>query len=103
VTWRSSLASWLDDSPRYADPRNDLPQTAVTEFVPGSTAWNSWFGVPGIPGLPVVSEQTALTVSAIFSCVNLIAGAISALTTQVYRRREEGEHEQLHGDPLWWT
>jgi HK97 family phage portal protein len=102
VTWRSSLASWLDDSPRYADPRNDLPQTAVTEFVPGSTAWNSWFGVPGIPGLPIVSEATALTVSAIYACVNLIAGAIAAMTTQVYRRNSDGEREQLHDDPLWW-
>jgi HK97 family phage portal protein len=71
--------------------------------VPGSDAWSDWFGNPGIVGLPVVSEQTALTVSAIFSCVNLIAGAISALTTQLYRRRDEGEHEQIYGDPLWWT
>lgn len=106
MSFRSALAAWIDDSPRYADRsaiRNDFPQTPVTEYVPGSDAWSAWFGNPGIPGLPHVSEQTALTVSAIFSCVNLISGAISALTTQLYRREPEGEHQQIYGDPLWWV
>jgi phage portal protein BeeE len=106
VTVRSWLRDLLDDAPRYAERRepivNDLPQTPATEFVPGSTAWNSWFGSPGIAGLPVVTEATALTVAAIYACVNLIAGAIAAMTTQIYKRTADGEREQLHDDPLWW-
>jgi HK97 family phage portal protein len=103
VSWRSALADWIDPGPRYGERfANDFPQTPATAYVPGSDAWSSWFGNPGVPGLPLVSEQTALTVSAIFSCVNLIAGAIAALTTQIYRRAAEGEHEQIYGDPLWW-
>lgn len=105
MSLRSALAAWIDDSPRYADRlevRNDLPQTPATDFVVGSAAWTAWFGNPGIPGLPVVTEQTAMTVSAIYACVNLIAGAISALTSPVYRRAADGEREVLPSDPLWW-
>jgi HK97 family phage portal protein len=104
VSWRSSIAAWLDDRPRYAAPVEDrnLGQTAATEFTLGSSAWEAWFGNPGIAGLPVVTERTALTVSAIFACVNLIAGVISAMTSPIYRRLADDEREMIHGDPLWW-
>lgn len=104
MSLRSMLVDWLDDRPRYAAPavHNDLPQTPLPEFTLGSSAWAELFGSTGIAGLPVVTEQTAMTVSAIYACVNLIAGAISAMTSPIYQRTSDGEREELPDDPLWW-
>jgi HK97 family phage portal protein len=53
-------------------------------------------------GLPSVTEQSAMTISAVFACVNLIAGAISALPMNIFSRKPDGEREQMHDDDIWW-
>ena len=109
-----SLRSWLrdvlDDEPRYADRSDgfmvsnlDLPQTPITEFTRNSSSWDALFGAAGIAGLPVVTEQTAITLSVVYGCQNLIAGAVSALSSPIYRLLADGERDQLYGDPLWWV
>lgn len=50
----------------------------------------------------VLSEQSALTVSAVYGCVNLISGAISALPVHIYRRDESGDLVRDVNNPLWW-
>ena len=44
-----------------------------------------------------------MRISAVYACVNLIAGAISALPMHVYRRKPDGERDQLQNDDLWWV
>jgi HK97 family phage portal protein len=80
--------------------RNDAPQTPITTITTNSSTWDNFFGP--VTGLPQVTEQTAVTISAVYACVNLIAGAISALPMHVYRRKPDGERDQLQNDDLWW-
>lgn len=48
----------------------------------------------------VVSEATAMRVSAVYACVALIAGAISTLPITVYQRTAKGREAVDH--PYWW-
>lgn len=67
----------------------------------GSTAWLEMFGPAN--GLPALSEHSALTVSAINACVNLLAGCIASLPLNIYQVDQEGFREEVWGDPLWWA
>lgn len=49
---------------------------------------------------PVVNETTAMKVSAVYSCVALIAGAISTLPLPIYERTADGRNRVEH--PYWW-
>lgn len=49
---------------------------------------------------PVVNETTSLKVSAVYSCVALIAGAISTLPLPIYERTVDGRARVEH--PYWW-
>lgn len=65
-----------------------------------------WQGLPygAAANLPVPSETNVMTVTAIWACVNLISGAISAIPKDIFARTvETGESSQLFGDPLWWV
>jgi HK97 family phage portal protein len=100
---RSFLREMLDESPRYSAPveNRDLPQTPLPQITRGNPAWDEFFG--GVPGLPAITEQTAMLISAVYACVNLIAGVISALPANIFRLQPDGEREQLHNDDLWWV
>lgn len=76
------------------------PDASVQTVSSDSSTWG-WYG-PSIPGLPAVTEQTILSVSAAYACVNLIAGAISTLPVLIYREGHDGQREEVNGDPLWW-
>lgn len=90
-----SLRTWLAGVLAY-----DRPQTPITDITTNSSTWGDFFAP--MNGLPQVTEKTAMTISAVYACVNLIAGAISALPVQIYRRQTDGERDQLHNDNLWW-
>ncbi|MFN3424884.1 MAG: phage portal protein [Novosphingobium meiothermophilum] len=82
-------------------PHNvDIPNTPITEITSSSASWSSLF--EGIPGLPKVTDKTVLSVSAAYACVNLIAGAISALPVKIYRESRDGQREELPSDDLWY-
>lgn len=49
---------------------------------------------------PVVNERTAMSVSAVYACVRLIAGAIASLPLPVYQRTPSGRDRVEHD--LWW-
>lgn len=49
------------------------------------------------------SEGEALAVTAVYSCVSLIAGAISALPMNIYRRSADGDLAQDYSHPHWWV
>lgn len=91
------LVSWMW-GPKNAG--GDRAQTPLPGITSNSSTWGEWFG--GINGLPAVTELTVLSISAAYACVNLIAGAISAIPVQLYRSTANGERERLHDDNLWW-
>lgn len=82
-----------------AAPQNATPLPMITA---DSQAWLEMFGPAG--KLPGPTEASALTVSSIYACINLIAGAISGLPLVVYRVDvSTGERDQIHDDPLVWV
>jgi HK97 family phage portal protein len=82
-------------------PQSIQDSWSTTQIVRGSDAWSELFGDVGILQGP--SEQTALTVSAIYASINLIAGAISGLPMHVYKVAANGERDRAPSDPLWWV
>lgn len=94
---------WVWGPPRTSEtPQNntgDMPPTLFPAVERGSQ-WDWLFS--GINGLPIVTETAAMSISAAYACVNLIAGTISALPMHLYRRSPNGEREQLQNDDLWW-
>lgn len=78
----------------------DIAETPVTSITRNSSTWDFLF--QGVAGLPSVNEQTILSVSTAYACVNLIAGAISALPVNIYRESPDGQREELPADDMWW-
>ncbi len=92
MSWRDRLAEWI--APKNAAP---LPQITTN-----SSTWGDFVG--SFSNLPYPTESTALTVSAVYACVNLIAGAVAMLPLDIYRRDlNTGEVDKIHNDPLWWV
>lgn len=93
------LFSW--NSARPADVARPQDSYSTTTITRGSQAWDELFG-PVTAALPP-SEKTAFTVSAIYACVNLYAGAIASLVKHIYRVQADGERDRSLTDPLWWV
>jgi len=79
---------------------NDLPPVTSQQLGAGSDFYRLVTGADGKMKYP--NEQNALTISAVYACVSLIAGAISALPMHIYRRSPDGERDMLPNDDLWW-
>jgi HK97 family phage portal protein len=94
VSWRKRLAELIAGQ----KIENSTPWGAT---LANSSTWGEWLEFQG--KLAPLSERSALTVSAIYACVNLIAGAISALPLNIYRISQvDGERQRLYNDDLWW-
>lgn len=78
----------------------DLPPVTSAQASAGSDFYRLVSGADGRMEYP--TEKNALTISAVFACVNLISGAIAALPMHVYRRAPDGERDRLANDDLWW-
>lgn len=80
---------------------DEKPQAAYSfpMVTRGSSAWDDLFG----NSTTAPSETTAFTVSAIYACVNLYAGAIASLIKHIYRVSSDGERDRSNTDPLWWV
>jgi hypothetical protein len=60
VSLRSALATWIDDSPRYAARREpQFPQTPLPQIRSGQPG-RGFGNLRRRPGLPAISEQTAM-------------------------------------------
>jgi len=97
---RDILPAWLGGTKaeETARPQDSYSSTTITR---GSTAWDELFGP--VTSAPYPSEKTAFTVSAIYACVNLYAGAIASLVKHIYRVQPDGERDRSLTDPLWWV
>jgi HK97 family phage portal protein len=77
-------------------------QVPLPEITRNSSSWTDFVETMG--KLPAPTERTALTVSAIYASVNLIAGAIAALPINIYRVNiENGERDRIYDDDLHWV
>jgi len=50
-----------------------------------------------------LNERTAMTVSAIYACIQLIAGAVASLPLPVYRVGVNGDRERVEHDNWWFV
>ncbi len=89
---RQRIANWIA-------PKNQTPLPLITS---SHSSWSDFVEGAGGP-VPVPTEFTALTCSAIYAAVNLIAGAIAALPMPIYRRKADGEMSTLPNDDIWWV
>jgi HK97 family phage portal protein len=71
-----------------------------SQITRGSSLWSSFAG--DYSSVPAPNEKTALMVSAIYSCVNLRAGAIASMPLNVFSQKTDGERIRLTNDDLWW-
>lgn len=104
MSWRSFIRDIFDDSPRYGEHFSnvaELPQTPITQITGDNDSWSFLFNK--IAGLPMVNENTVLTISAVYACINLIAGAISVLPMCLYRRTADDYRQPILNDDLWWV
>lgn len=49
----------------------------------------------------VVSEETAMRVSAVYGCISLVAGVISSLPVKIYER-DGSNRKEVQGHDYWW-
>ena len=75
-------------------PRADIGSAEIKR---GDGVWESLGGNSGSP-----SESTALRVTAVHGCVQLIAGAISSMPMHIYQRAQDGDLKRDINAPLWW-
>lgn len=91
----------LDKSFEPAFSASNQTYVPAPMITPSTEMWSAFSEVAG--KLPAPTERTALTVSAIYACVNIIAGAISALPVNIYRMNlKNGERDQIYDDDLHW-
>ena len=90
-----------DDDPAWVEGIRAGIQVPIPSITPNSALFND-LSFLTLPGLPAVTETTAQSIAAVYSCVNLIAGAISAMPLNVHRLKADGDTIQLHNDDLWW-
>lgn len=88
------------DAPRPEPVKNDAGWGAL---LGSGESWDDF--VHGIwqENGGLYNEKQALTVAAIYACVNLISGAIAAISVNIFGRKlADGERNQIFDDPLWW-
>lgn len=62
--------------------------------------WQAYFAGSVSDAGPVISDRTAMSVSAVYSCVGLISGALAGLPLNVYRETDAGR-QRIKPD-LWY-
>lgn len=75
--------------------------TPLSEIVPGSDIYEILTGgySLGGAGMPV-TEQTTMTIGAVYACVSLIGGALAALPFHLYKRTDKGR--ERYDSDMWW-
>lgn len=95
-----SMWTMITDALGLGPARSVENSAPLPSIVRGNEMWDDLVASSG--GLVVPNERTALQISAIYACVNLIAGAISAMPMNIFRQAPDGERDRLPNDNLWW-
>jgi len=75
-------------------PRADIGSAEIKR---GDGVWESLAGTTGAP-----NELSAMQVTAVYACVNLISGAIASLPMHIYKRAVDGDLSRDVNSELWW-
>lgn len=101
------LFSLNDFPPRQAPVAASTPSTMVDH--PNGTLTGSdlvrlgLFGDLATTG-PAVTDQTAMQVGTVYSCLSKLAGAVSQLPIHEYRDLPDGERQRVTpASPIWWA
>jgi HK97 family phage portal protein len=78
-------------------PRNE-PTISSAEVRRGDFVWSAFTGGGSAP-----SESSAMAVTAVSACVELIAGSISSLPMHTYKRDKTGDLTRDHESDIWWV
>ena len=78
---------------------SDSASVPVSSMTPGSEFFEWMTGGVKSAGV-ILNEKTAMTVSAIYACVQLIAGAVASLPIPIYQR-ENDDSRQSVDHPIW--
>ena len=70
-------------------PQNKTPGSSYAFFLGGSTSGK------------IVTERSAMQMTAVYSCVRILAEAVAGLPVHVYRYREDGSKEKALDHPLY--
>ena len=91
------MKNWLTRMAlKYVKASGGIP---TSEGVRGSQLYDWMTAGSGAAGV-AVNERTAMSVSAVYACVELIGGSVASLPLNFYRRTESGR-EQFTPE-IWW-
>ena len=95
-TW---MAKRAEEKRQAAAPRNATDLVAMPDITKGTELFEWLTGGLSSAGT-TVTELTAMRVSAVYACINLIGGAIASLPLPVYKRTLDGRERADHD--IWW-
>ena len=81
---------WPFKNKRMAELEAQVAQLKNETSITDSQAFQEMFTGAGIGGKTIVNQSTAMTCSAVFSCVRLISGAVASCSIKIYQRRPDG-------------
>lgn len=79
---------------RIFGPRADIGSAEIKR---GDGVWESLGGNTGSP-----SESSAMRLTAVYACTQLLAGAIAAMPMHIYLRSQDGDLNRDVNADLWW-
>ena len=85
--------------PSFA-PKNQSLENPAVPLSAGATWLTDYMGGGPTAAGMIVTESTALRNSAVYGCVSLLAGLISTLPLQVYKRTAIGDPQPFPGSPM---
>lgn len=87
------LTEWKASRERARGFRNDgsMSMSEFSEYVKGTLDYRTG----------TITERNAMSVSAVYACVNLIGGAVASLPLQFFRR-DAKDNRKAYKPDLWW-
>lgn len=83
-----------------AMPKTPTQSSEISNNFTGSE-FNSFFNSGMSASHPVVTENSLLSLTAVYACTTLIAGALTSMPLTVYKNKN-GISEKAEDHPLWW-
>lgn len=94
------LKSWMAER-EMARTKSVQASVPISQITSGTEMYDILTGGFGFGGAGVpVTEQTVMAVGAVYACLGLIGGALSALPFHLYKR--QGEGRERYDSDMWW-
>ena len=94
------LAAW--NAQRQAEKASlSVKNSAITHYSSDPAVIELFGNRKASSGYPV-NEYTAIRVSAVAACIQLLGGTIASLPLDVYERTDNDRRTKVQNSPLWW-